>query len=113
MMITDEIKKQIVDQLAPLRPSKVILFGSHAYGNPTQESDIDLYVVTDDEFIPQSWSEKNRVHLKVAKALQDFVRTYPTDLIVHTKAMHRQFIALKSSFAKEVTDKGIKLYESA
>ncbi|MDR0476263.1 MAG: nucleotidyltransferase domain-containing protein [Treponema sp.] len=28
-------------------PAKYIyLFGSHAYGNPTEESDIDIYVVT-------------------------------------------------------------------
>ena len=28
---------------------KVYLFGSYAYGNPTEESDIDIYVVTPDD----------------------------------------------------------------
>src|SRR2546428_4403857 len=28
-------------------PEKIILFGSHAYGNPTPESDVDLLVVMD------------------------------------------------------------------
>lgn len=69
--------------------------------------------MTDDEFIPQNWGEKNRLYLKVAKALENIVRTHPTDLIVHTKAMHREFIAMNSSFSREITTKGVKLYESA
>ena len=27
------------------RPQKIILFGSHAYGRPTEDSDVDLMVV--------------------------------------------------------------------
>jgi hypothetical protein len=49
----EAIKKEIVEQLKPLDPEKVILFGSYAYGQPTEESDIDLYIVTKDDFIPQ------------------------------------------------------------
>jgi predicted nucleotidyltransferase len=33
---------QVAQRFAPLR---VILFGSHAYGNPTADSDVDLMVV--------------------------------------------------------------------
>jgi len=113
MKLTNALKDQIITQLTPLNPIQVVLFGSYAYGEPTENSDIDLYVVTDDEFIPQNWGEKNRLYLKVAKALENIVRTHPTDLIVHTKAMHREFIAMNSSFSREITTKGVKLYESA
>jgi len=31
--------------VAELKPEKIILFGSYAYGNPTPDSDVDLFVV--------------------------------------------------------------------
>src|SRR5437764_13760465 len=34
--------RRVVDKF---RPQKVILFGSHAYGRPTPDSDVDLLVV--------------------------------------------------------------------
>jgi hypothetical protein len=46
--LSDELETRIRDALAPLHPEKVILFGSYAWGQPTADSDIDLYVVTQD-----------------------------------------------------------------
>ncbi len=44
----DTIKQSIIDRLKPLQLNKVILFGSYADENPTDDSDVDLYVVTKD-----------------------------------------------------------------
>lgn len=62
----------IIERLKALRPSKIILFGSYAYGQPGECSDIDLLVVTDDEFVPQNFGEKNRLYLKVSDLITDF-----------------------------------------
>ena len=35
-------------ELKPLKPNKIILFGSYAYGVPNDESDIDLFLLKDD-----------------------------------------------------------------
>lgn len=40
LKITDRIKTQY-------KPDKIILYGSYAYGNPTQESDIDMLIIKD------------------------------------------------------------------
>ena len=44
-----KIKKNIREIAEKIRegykPEKIILFGSYAYGNPTEESDIDLLIV--------------------------------------------------------------------
>jgi len=41
-----EIVRRIVDRLvSEYRPEKIVLFGSYAQGNPTDESDIDLLIV--------------------------------------------------------------------
>ncbi len=40
-----KIKYQIVEAIKPLNPEKIILFGSYAYGNPSENSDLDICVV--------------------------------------------------------------------
>ena len=51
-MLPESIKNEIIENLRPLKPEKVILFGSYAYGSPTNESDVDLYIVTKDNYLP-------------------------------------------------------------
>lgn len=106
MIDIEELKPLIIERLKPLNPYKIILFGSYAYGTPTKDSDVDLYVVTNDDFMPKNYSENMEVYLKIANAMQDFLKKYPTDLITHTKPMHERFIKLNSSFAKEIITKG-------
>ena len=54
MINIDEIKPQIVKALKPLDPEKIILFGSYAYGTPTEESDIDLFLIKDTDIEAES-----------------------------------------------------------
>ena len=58
MIDIEEVKKRLLKSFKPLNPEKIILFGSYAYGTPDANSDIDIYVVTKDEFIPQNFKEK-------------------------------------------------------
>ena len=109
MIDIEILKHEIVERLKPLNPDKIILFGSYAYGTPNEDSDIDLYVVTKDEFIPKNFKEKSEVHLKVARAMRNIIQKYPTDLITHTKSMHEKFKTLNSSFSQEIINKGLSL----
>ena len=104
-----KIEREIVARIAPLSPEKIILFGSYARGTPNADSDIDLYVVTNDNFIPQSWQEKNRIYLGVSREIRDIRKQVPIDLIVHTKKMHERFVALNSFFSREINQEGIRL----
>ena len=45
MLNIERIKPKIVEALMPVSPIKIILFGSYAYGNPTEDSDLDVLVV--------------------------------------------------------------------
>ena len=101
----------IVEKLLPTEPEKIILFGSYAYGEPNENSDIDILVVTKDETIPKSFTEKSMLYIQVSKMISDIKKNYPVDLIVHTKAMHELFIQKNSMFAKELISKGKVLYE--
>ena len=39
------IEVAIIEKLRPLKPLKIILFGSYAYGTPNSDSDLDICVV--------------------------------------------------------------------
>ena len=102
----DKLKKEIIERPKPLNLYKIILFGSYAYGNPTKDSDIDLYVVTNDEFMPKSWREKSAVYLEYSKRLRDLQKFIPIDLIVHTKPMFEKFKELDSMFSRMILEDG-------
>ena len=81
----------IINKLKKINSEKVILFGSHAYGTASDESDIDLIVVTSDEFYPKNYRERIDVQLRVSRALSEITKKIPIDLIVYTKPMYNKF----------------------
>ncbi|GAI15765.1 unnamed protein product [marine sediment metagenome] len=87
------------------------MFGSYAWGNPDPDSDLDFLIVTDDDFIPSSFKEKNILYLKFSNTITDIEQEVLIDLIIHTKPMHNLFINENSSFARQILNKGVKLYE--
>lgn len=84
---------------------KIILFGSHAYGSPTDDSDVDLLVVAD---TGEHWHQvASRVHGRLAPRLVSL------DVVVRTP---RQIAAAFTDdgfdpFLREVCRKGKVLYE--
>lgn len=107
--LSDRLETQIKDALAPLRPEAVILFGSYAWGQPTEDSDIDLYVVTQDDFLPATWRQKRDIVRAVSNRILDLRTQYAIDLLVHTKPMHQKFIETDSSFARQIMEEGVRL----
>ena len=101
----------LVEKLKTTHPEKIILFGSYAYGSPTENSDLDILVVTNDQIIPSSFAEKSRIYLQISSVISEIKKEFPVDLIVHTQAMHQKFIEENSLFARELMKKGKVLYE--
>jgi predicted nucleotidyltransferase len=108
-MLSEAIRNEIIDFLQPIDPEKVILFGSYAYGTPNADSDIDLYIVTKENIIPKTFEENFQIKKRVYLALDKFRKKYASDIIVHTIPVHKKFLALESSFSKEIMQKGIIL----
>ena len=109
--LSEELQTRIRNALVPVHPVKVILFGSYAWGEPREDSDIDLYVVTADDVLPATYDQSMEYYLKVASRLREINKCVPLDLIVHTKPMHDAFIRLDSMFSREVMARGEVLYE--
>ncbi|RPH38743.1 MAG: nucleotidyltransferase domain-containing protein [Burkholderiales bacterium] len=111
-MLKNKIIAQINQSLQNLNVSKVILFGSYAKGNPSRNSDIDLLVVTNDDFVFESFAQKMEVKLKIATALNPLRKYGDIDLIVHSKPMFEKFLQLDSGFKKEILGSGTLIYEA-
>ena len=74
MIDIKKIKKIIVKKLSPLNPEKIILFGSYAYGNPTEDSDLDICVVE------KSFKSKIEEKTKIRELLGDV--NFAIDILV-------------------------------
>ena len=112
MQLADKYIQEIKEILSELNPYLILLFGSYAYGTPHEDSDIDLLVVTNDNFIPQTYKKHTQIYMKISKAIRPVKEKIAIDLIVHTLPMYKKFIEQDSSFAYEITTKGKIIYES-
>ena len=105
----DKIKDEIVERLLPFKPDKILLFGSYAYGKPTDESDIDLFLVKND--IDQK--ELRNYKLQLQKQLFDLQKKYliGIDLFVDTtQHIHFRINKIKDQFYMDILSKGKVLY---
>ncbi|MEI8113248.1 MAG: nucleotidyltransferase domain-containing protein [Bacteroidia bacterium] len=91
---------------------RVILFGSYAYGNPTAESDIDLMIVVPLETLPSTHRERVDLYLLYNQFIKHLRSFIPIDLVIYTMAAYEKFIELGSVFSKEITNRGVILYEA-
>jgi predicted nucleotidyltransferase len=103
------IKKRIISALTPLNPAKVILFGSCASGKAKDDSDVDIYIVSNEDYIPASYAENMRHYKKYSRPLKALKQDVALDVIVHTRAMNRMFEDCNSSFACEIIRNGERL----
>src|ERR1041385_1967292 len=86
-----EVVQQIVDHF---HPQKVILFGSHAYGVPTQDSDVDLLVVIETAENPL------RTAARISAAID---HPFPLDILVFEPRQLQASLERGGIFATEVT----------
>ena len=101
-MITPSQIHQVSNEIARrFQPERIILFGSYAYGTPTEDSDVDLLVIMPYQGRP------------IAKAIEvrQAVRAgFPMDLLVYTPEYIQKRIAMEDFFIIEITQKGEVLY---
>jgi len=81
----------------------IVLFGSYAYGHPTEDSDVDLLVMM---------SHKGR---SVQQTLDIRLRLrppFPLDLLVKSPETVQERLAMGDCFVREILEKGRVLYEA-
>ena len=84
-------------------PQRVILFGSYAYGKPTEDSDVDLLVV-----MPVKGSTADQ-SVEIRMAIRP---SFPMDLLVRTPQKLLERLDMGDSFVRKILDEGRVLYEA-
>lgn len=103
--INPEIKDLIGNLFNQYQPQKIILFGSYAYGQPTDESDIDLLIIKDTSENPI----KRRVTVRhiLNNTNPDFP---PISSLVITPQELDVRLRRGDQFIEEILGKGVVLY---
>ena len=103
-MLTANLLTQIVQRLVEsLHPEQIILFGSHAYGEPNEDSDVDLFVI-----VSESDQPRYRRSREAYRALRGI--SIPTDVIVMTREEVKKKVNVRSSLISRVIHDGKILY---
>jgi len=90
--------------VSELRPEKIILFGSYAYGNPTPDSDVDLLVIMK--------TRAREIDRYVAVSNLLYPRQFPVDILVKTpKEIEAESKKKGNFYLREILTKGKVLYE--
>ncbi|MFN3762772.1 MAG: nucleotidyltransferase family protein [Anaerolineae bacterium] len=98
-----EIQRVVREIAEKFRPRRVILFGSHAYGTPDPDSDVDLLI----EMETSLRSVEQAVAIRQAV---DF--PFPTDLLVRTPQQIAERLQMGDPFFLEILSRGKVLYEA-
>lgn len=103
-MVTARQIEAVVDEIARrFKPERIILFGSYAYGTPTEDSDVDLLVVKRYRGRSFEAASKVRIPLEV---------TFPMDVLVRSPSEMRTRLALDDYFISDIVNQGIILHEN-
>jgi len=88
------------------RPLKIVLFGSYAYGNPTEDSDVDLMVVMPKD--PSGVRNRDKA-IAIDSAIP---AAFPLDLLVRNPEDIAWRLEEGDCFLQDVFSKGRVLYEA-
>jgi len=83
------------------KPERIVLFGSYAYGNPTSDSDIDLFVVLPHEGLAARKAAEIRLALPADLSI---------DVIVRSPEKVQERLQMHDYFISEIMGKGHVIY---
>jgi len=95
--------QSLADQIArEFRPDRIILFGSHAYGTPTPDSDVDLLVILGFE---------GKGFWKSLEILDRVNPRFAVDLLARRPDDTAKRYALGDPLIREALNRGVVLHE--
>jgi len=100
---TTEIKRLCDQIVREFKPEKIILFGSHAYGKPEWDSDVDLLIIM---------RFKGRPHQQAVDIRSRIAAPMAIDLLVRTPEEISKRLEMEDFFIREIIERGKVMYEA-
>jgi len=102
-MLTNKDISEITKKIAEnVNPEKIYLFGSYAYGKPTEDSDLDIAVIDD-----RAENKDEDIAYRINKLL--YPRNYSLEIVAITKKSLEE--KKDFTFWKNIIHNGKVLYE--
>jgi predicted nucleotidyltransferase len=102
--ISPAARKEVIRRLvAEFQPETIYLFGSYAWGKPTEDSDMDLLVI-----VPESREPPIQRAIRAQRSLLGVKAA--VDVIVKTREEFQRYAALRASLEGQIAQKGKLLY---
>ena len=89
--------------VAEFQPEQIILFGSHAWGTPNEDSDVDLLVI-----VPSSDEKPVQRAIRAHRCLRGLL--VPADILVKTRAEVEHYRDVRASLERKILEHGKVLY---
>ncbi len=99
-LVFDEITRRLIKEL---EPEQIILFGSYAWGTPTEDSDVDIFIIISESDEPPP--RRARYAHKCLRGLG-----VSKDILVRTRQEVEKQRNIKTSFENMILEKGKILY---
>ena len=102
-IILETMTQRLVEEFDP---EQVFLFGSHAWGMPDDDSDVDLLVV-----VAETGETPSRRAQRAHRCLGGL--GVPKDVLVHTRREVDRAMQVRTSLIRQIIENGRLLYERA
>ncbi len=103
-LLSDRLISDITDRLVKeFHPENIFLFGSHVWGTPNADSDLDLLMILSSSNL--SSSQRSTL---AYRCLRDI--PYPLDILVKTREEVEKFSQIPQSLEHQILLKGRCLY---
>jgi predicted nucleotidyltransferase len=104
--LSPSLRQEIIQRLvAEFKPEAIYLFGSHAWGVPGPDSDLDLFVI-----IPESDQKPVERVQRALRSLRGLMA--PIDILVKTRAEFDRYRSVYASLDAQVYEMGKLRYGS-
>jgi predicted nucleotidyltransferase len=97
----EKLKEVITKIVSAFHPERIILFGSHAWGTPGPDSDVDLFIIKETDDVRRTAREIDGLL---------FPRLFPIDLIVSTQKQVEKRKEAGDFFINDILSKGKVVY---
>jgi len=103
----------LVEAIKLSDPYRIILFGSHANGTATEDSDIDLMVILDNNDVAKTYQERAEKKLIINRLVRDINYRVALDILVYSREEYNIVKDGGNYFIDEIEKTGKVLYEKA
>lgn len=107
----EERIQQILVALQEENIYKILLFGSVAEGNTREDSDIDLLVVLDSDYLPKTYKERMEYRLQIQRKVRHIAKKIPIDMLIYTRREYELLTEDMNSFLIDIHTSGRLIYE--